>query len=258
MSRIRPRLFVVGCDPVPSSICTVLYILHVYKVVCTDHVSRVEQDESFCSCSCSFGLYDFPNLVFPDRNDLTCMSWIILLLSSFFIIFAKKVYSPFYRILAEPKEETPAAPTMATAALRELEDYLETGRHKDGLSKCNKFLKKSPANNQLLYFKANFLFSLMQHDEGNRILDDLCNRNPAIVDLNLIAHLDELATTSVMDDYPRPLSNGPRPSKLWANATNAAGKNGVIVINQRRFSNAVNDQRWQDAATVSLYSDVTL
>jgi hypothetical protein len=71
-----------------------------------------------------------------------------------------------------------------------------------------------------------------------------------ILDLTLISDLDELATMAVMDDYPRPLSNGPRAGKLWANATNAAGKNGVIAINQKRFTIAVSEQRWQDAATV--------
>ncbi|KAI4735726.1 hypothetical protein E4T50_13757 [Aureobasidium sp. EXF-12298] len=135
------------------------------------------------------------------------------------------------------------------AVARELEDYLQSGRYKDGLSKCNKLLKKSPANNQLLYFKANFLFSMMQLDEGNQILDQLCSRDPPIVDLKLISDVDELATMAVMDDYPRPLSNGPRAGKLWTNATNAAGKNGVIAINQKRFTIAVSEQRWQDAAT---------
>ncbi|KAI5196967.1 hypothetical protein E4T38_08217 [Aureobasidium subglaciale] len=148
-----------------------------------------------------------------------------------------------------PGPKGAALATIAMAAARELEDYLETGRYKDGLSKCNKLLKKSPANNQLLYFKANFLFSMMQTDEGNQILDQLCSRNPPIVDLTLISDLDELATMAIVDDYPRALSNGPRAGKLWTNATNSAGKNGVIAINQKRFTIAVSEQRWQDAAT---------
>ncbi|THX39673.1 hypothetical protein D6D10_04100 [Aureobasidium pullulans] len=155
-----------------------------------------------------------------------------------------RAFSHICRILAGHYHQT-----VTMAAARELEDYLETGRYKDGLSKCNKLLKKSPANNQLLYFKANFLFSLTQHDEANQILDQLCSRNPPIVDLMLISDLDELATMAVADEYPRALSNGPRAGKLWTNATNAAGKNGVIAINQKRFSTAVNEQRWQDAAT---------
>ena len=173
------------------------------------------------------------------------MFWIILLISTFLILFSKRAFSHICRILAGHYHQT-----VTMAAARELEDYLETGRYKDGLSKCNKLLKKSPANNQLLYFKANFLFSLTQHDEANQILDQLCSRNPPIVDLMLISDLDELATMAVVDEYPRALSNGPRAGKLWTNATNAAGKNGVIAINQKRFSTAVNEQRWQDAATV--------
>jgi N-terminal acetyltransferase B complex non-catalytic subunit len=171
------------------------------------------------------------------------MSWLLILLSTFVVILSKHAFSHVCRILAGPN-------TTTMAAARELEDYLETGRYKDGLSKCNKLLKKSPANNQLLYFKANFLFSMMQLDEGNQILDQLCSRNPPIVDLTLISDVDELATMAVLDDYPRPLSNGPRAGKLWTNATNAAGKNGVIAINQKRFTIAVGEQRWQDAATV--------
>lgn len=171
------------------------------------------------------------------------MSWLIILLSTFVVILSRHAFSHVCRILAGPD-------TIAMAAARELEDYLATGRYKDGLSKCNKLLKKAPANNQLLYFKANFLFSMMQLDEGNQILDQLCSRNPPITDLTLISDVDELATMAVLDDYPRPLSNGPRAGKLWANATNAAGKNGVIVINQKRFTIAVSEQRWQDAATV--------
>lgn len=171
------------------------------------------------------------------------MSWLLILLSTFVVILSKHAFSHVCRILAGPH-------TIAMAAARELEDYLATGRYKDGLSKCNKLLKKAPANNQLLYFKANFLFSMMQLHEGNQILDQLCDRNPPIVDLTLISDIDELATMAVLDDYPRPLSNGPRAGKLWANATNAAGKNGVIAINQKRFTIAVSEQRWQDAATV--------
>lgn len=173
------------------------------------------------------------------------MSWLLILLSTFVVIISRHAFTYLYRILAGPQTNAMAA------VARELEDYLQSGRYKDGLSKCNKLLKKSPTNNQLLYFKANFLFSMMQLDEGNQILDQLCNRNPPIVDLNLISDVDELATMAVMDDYPRPLSNGPRAGKLWTNATNAAGKNGVIAINQKRFTIAVSEQRWQDAATVS-------
>lgn len=135
-------------------------------------------------------------------------------------------------------------------AANELRDYLDTGRHKDGLNKCNKFLKKSPSDNKLLYFKASFLFGLSQNEEGNKILDQLCSRDPPITDLNLIVMLDELATISVLDQFPRPLSNGPQAGKMWSNATNAAGRNGVIAINRRRLTNAVNEQRWQDAGSV--------
>lgn len=156
----------------------------------------------------------------------------------------------FWVEYSQTAEFWPTGQTAQTMAARELEDYLETGRYKDGLNKCNKFLKKSPADNRLLYFKANFHYSLLQHDEGNQILDQLCNRNPPINDLNLIVDLDELATMAIMDDFPRPLSNGPRAGKLWANATNAAGRNGVIAINHKRFKNAVTEQRWQDAASV--------
>lgn len=134
----------------------------------------------------------------------------------------------------------------------ELTDFLETGKYKDGLNRCNKLLKKNPSDPRFLYFKASFLFGLLQNDEGNKILDQLCNTS--ITDLNLITSLDELGTTSQLDVYPRPLSNGPRVGKLWANATNAAGKNGVIAINRRRFSCAVSDRRWADAGTVRLHT----
>lgn len=141
---------------------------------------------------------------------------------------------------------------MASAELR---DYLDTGKHKDGLNRCNKLLKKTPNDPRFLYFKASFLFGLSQHDEGNKILDQLCNT--PITDLNLITSLDELGTTSQLNDHPRPLSNGPRIGKLWTNATNAAGKNAVITINRRRFICAVKDRRWADAGTVSLIGTST-
>ncbi|GAB7355199.1 hypothetical protein MBLNU459_g5754t1 [Dothideomycetes sp. NU459] len=131
----------------------------------------------------------------------------------------------------------------------ELRDFLESGKYKDGLNRCNKLLKKSPSDPRLLYFKASFLFGLSQNDEGNKILDQLCNSPNPITDLNLITSLDELGSTSQLDVYPRPLSNGPKVGKLWANATSAAGKNGVIAINRRRFLSAVTDRRWADAGT---------
>ena len=139
---------------------------------------------------------------------------------------------------------------MATA---ELSDFLESGKFKIGLDRCNKILKKSPSDSRLLYFKASFLVGLGQIDEANKILDQLSQKNPPITDLNLLTSLDELATSSQFDVYPRPLTNGPRAAKLWANATGSAGANAAKSINYRRFIDAVTEQRWQDASTVSSF-----
>lgn len=133
----------------------------------------------------------------------------------------------------------------------ELLDFLDSGRYKNGLDRCNKFLKKSPSDSRLLYFKASFLVGLGQLEEANKIIDQLSLRNPPITDLNLLKNLDELATSSISDVYPRPLSNGPKAGKLWANATSSAGRNAVTTINQQRFISAVTEQRWQDAGAVS-------
>lgn len=135
-------------------------------------------------------------------------------------------------------------------ASSELSDFLELGRYKIGLDRCNKFLKKSPLDARLLCFKSSFLFGLGQIEEGNKILDQLAQRNPPITDLNLLTDIDETATSSQFDVYPRLLSNGPRASKIWTNATSAAGKNAAISINRRRLLTAVAEQRWQDAGTV--------
>ena len=136
------------------------------------------------------------------------------------------------------------------AAAIELGDFLETGRYKIGLDRCNKFLKKSPTDGRLLYFKASFYVGLGQVEEANKILDLLSQRNPAITDLNLLTSLDELATSTLHDVYPRPLSNGPKATKLWANAVGSAGVKAARSINYRRFVDAVTEQRWQDASTV--------
>ena len=135
-------------------------------------------------------------------------------------------------------------------ASAELTDFLDSGRYKNGLDRCNKFLKKSPLDARLLFFKSSFLFGLGQQEEGNKILDQLSQRNPPITDLNLLTSLDELATSSQFDVYPRSLSNGPRAGKIWTNATSSAGKNAVVSINHRRFLCSVTEQRWQDAGTV--------
>lgn len=132
----------------------------------------------------------------------------------------------------------------------ELRDFLESGRYKIGLDRCNKFLKKASLDARLLYFKANFLVNLGQVEEANKIFDQLSQRNPPITDLNLLTSLDELATSAQLDVYPRQLSNGPRAGKLWTNATSSAGKNAAMTINHRRFVAAVTEQRWQDAGTV--------
>lgn len=132
----------------------------------------------------------------------------------------------------------------------ELKDFLDSGRFKIGLERCNKFLKKQPSDARLLYFKASFLVGLGQIEEGNKILTQLAQRSPAITDLNLLTSLDELATSSQFDVYPRPLTNGPIAGKLWANATSLAGKNAAMSINYRRFVDAVTEQRWADASTV--------
>ena len=132
----------------------------------------------------------------------------------------------------------------------ELRDFLDLGRYKIGLDRCSKFLKKQPSDARLLYFKASFLVGLGQIEEANKILDQLAERTPPITDLNLLTDLDQLATSSQCDVYPRPLTNGPIAGKLWANATSSAGKKAVISINNRRFADAVMEQRWADASTV--------
>lgn len=129
-------------------------------------------------------------------------------------------------------------------------DYLDLGRYKNGLDRCNKLLKKSPLDVRLLYYKTSFLVGLGHSQEAAVILDQLATRNPPITDLGLLKNLDELATSLILDAYPRPLSNGPRAAKLWANATSAAGKNAVKDITHHRFVAAVIEQRWQDAGTV--------
>ncbi|KAL1302251.1 hypothetical protein AAFC00_002673 [Neodothiora populina] len=131
----------------------------------------------------------------------------------------------------------------------ELLDFLQSGRYKIGLDRCNKSLKKSPSDARLLYFKASFLIGLGQPDEANKILDQLAQKSPPITDLNLLKNLDELATSVSSDVYPRPLSNGPRAAKLWTNATGFAGKKAAMSISHQRFLSAVIEQRWSDAGT---------
>lgn len=132
----------------------------------------------------------------------------------------------------------------------DLKEFLESGRYRIGLDRCNKYLKKSPSDARLLYFKASFLVGLGQNEEANKIVDQLSQRNPPITDLNLLTSLDELATSALLDTHPQPLSNGPGAAKLWTMATSSAGKKAIISITQRRFICAITEKRWQDAGSV--------
>lgn len=133
--------------------------------------------------------------------------------------------------------------------------YMENGRFKEGLARCTKSLKKSPTDVRLLIWKTRFALGMGDRDGAMSTLNELCNRKPAIADLNLVQDLDDLASEIQAGEYPRPLALSAEMGTLWMNAAKEEAKfPRKKTANKRRFENAVRWQRWEDVNAVRLKS----
>lgn len=137
----------------------------------------------------------------------------------------------------------------------ELEVYFSNSRLKDGLTRCNKLLKKSPNDPLLQLYRARFLQGLHHPDEATAILSALCERKPPIADATLITEIEELYYDCQLMTFPRPLKASPEAQKLWTNAINAASKRDASKLHMARLNHAIEQRRWEDARAV--YSAIT-
>lgn len=133
----------------------------------------------------------------------------------------------------------------------ELENYISSGKPKDGLSRCTKLLKKAPKDASLALYKIRFLRQLHQDAEAKAALDELCNRKPAILEPHRLAEIDELIYQTQVNVHPRPLTSGPEAERLWSNAANAVPKQQAKDLYIERLNSAIDQRRWLDAASVS-------
>lgn len=132
----------------------------------------------------------------------------------------------------------------------DLGSFLDGGKHKEGLSKCQKYLKKSPNDPILLQYQARFNCGLGQYDSARAAITMLSTRKPPITDLTAVHALYECACQLQELQYPPPLTAGPDANNLWSNAAKQCGN--PIAANELRLRQAMSHQRWQDANSVRL------
>lgn len=138
------------------------------------------------------------------------------------------------------------------SSMKELDEYMQTGKYKDGLSRCNKLLKKTPTNIDLLTFKARFLRSLGREDETQDAIKSLMAQIPYPASNATLASVESLQWQPLRFTHPRPLTVGSDVNTMWTRAAAALPRQKAIDLHQARFNIAIEDGRWIDAGYVRI------
>jgi len=139
-----------------------------------------------------------------------------------------------------------------SSSAKELDEYMQTGKYKDGLSRCNKLLKKTPTNIDLLTFKARFLRWLDRDDEAEAVIKSMMAQISYPSSNATLLSIESLQWQPLRFVYPRPLTVGPDVNAMWTSAAAALPRQKAIDIHQDRFNMAIEDGRWIDAGYVRI------
>lgn len=127
------------------------------------------------------------------------------------------------------------------------EEYQQRGNFRDGIKRCDDFLKKNPNDVQLLTVKLQLVYAT-GGDEAAPILQKLLSIQPPIQDVAELVSIDQVVVDSQHDVFPRPTTTGPEVSKLWENAVKASGAmNQKLNLLLERFARAVINSHVGDA-----------
>ncbi|KAK5020415.1 hypothetical protein LTR60_000540, partial [Cryomyces antarcticus] len=128
--------------------------------------------------------------------------------------------------------------------VNDLEEYIRSGKFKEGLSRCDTWLKKDPTNSGLLLCKATLLTQLGRTSESLEIYNVLCRRQPPITDVEQIKQI-QYCVVGAKRAAGESLSSGEDIETLWQTAIKTR-KDGRTLC-EEWFKFCAITETWQDA-----------
>ncbi|TKA64720.1 hypothetical protein B0A49_07987 [Cryomyces minteri] len=128
--------------------------------------------------------------------------------------------------------------------VNDLEEYIRSGKFKEGLGRCDTWLKKDPKNSGLLLCKATLLTQLGRMSESLKIYNDLCRRQPPITDVEQIKQIQH-CVVDAKRVAGESLSSGEDIDYLWQTAIKTK-KDGRTLC-EEWFKICAITETWQDA-----------